>query len=558
MKTLSVGDALGRYELLCPIARGGMAQVWAARLRGTRGFQKVVAIKTILSNELEDARLERMFEQEAELASQIHHPNVAATLELGEDQGVLYLVMEWVNGEPLRYVLHEAAKRGGMPQTEAVQLVGQACRGLHAAHEALDQHGEPLGIVHRDVSPQNVLVTYSGTVKIVDFGVAKAGAGAELTEQGELKGKLAFMSPEQVEGEALDRRSDIFALGGILYWMLAGQHPFRADSHAATRDNIRSLVPPPPPSTLAPACSPALDRVVMRALEFRPEARFPTARELLEALVSAVPEAFDNDADLRLSQYMKQLFGNRALMRVQQLELSQQMVDRMRSGAGKSGSLPAVALAHPAAAERASTPPAAVENRAAAPVEARASTRSFASVWRGVVIAGTAFSLTLFGLWWSARVRTEHSGAPLRGEDLRAAAVLRATPSPALAPGPDRTLAPKAIVPAVVAPKPVAPKAVAPAVAAAEPVAPAVVAVEAVAPEAAAPVVMLDPIVSDTWGDAIATPLAQRARGKSTPIRRRARASAISGSTLEAPAAANERKTPKLDAWDLDSLGGRN
>jgi len=138
VRTLTSGDALGRYELIAPVANGGMAQVWAARLCGSRGFQNLVAIKTILASALDDPRMEPMFLQEAELAAKVQHPNVAATFELGDEDGLLYLVMEWVDGEPLRYVLHEAGRRGGIPLPIAVNLIGQACLGLQAAHEARD------------------------------------------------------------------------------------------------------------------------------------------------------------------------------------------------------------------------------------------------------------------------------------------------------------------------------------------------------------------------------------------------------------------------------------
>src|SRR3954465_15552727 len=201
---LSSGSALGRYELLMPIAKGGMAQVWAARLHGTRGFQKVVAIKTILSGAIDDARMEEMFLVEAELASQIHHPNVVGTIDLGEHEGILYLVMEWVDGESLNVLMAKAANHGGVPLPIGVNLIGQACKGLFAAHTLRDDQGALLGVVHRDVSPHNLLVTFTGTAKVVDFGIAKATSLASSTEVGEVKGKFAYMAPEQVRAQAVD------------------------------------------------------------------------------------------------------------------------------------------------------------------------------------------------------------------------------------------------------------------------------------------------------------------------------------------------------------------
>ncbi len=167
-----------------------------------------------------------MFLEEAQLASQIHHPNVVGTLELGEENSTLYLVMEWVDGESLSVVLAKAAESGGVPLPIAVNLIGQACQGLFAAHNLRDESGNLLGLVHRDVSPQNLLVSFSGTAKLVDFGIAKATHKVSgLTEAGEIKGKFAYMAPEQVRGHAIDARTDLFALGILLYLLTTGKHP---------------------------------------------------------------------------------------------------------------------------------------------------------------------------------------------------------------------------------------------------------------------------------------------------------------------------------------------
>ncbi|MCA9647064.1 MAG: serine/threonine protein kinase, partial [Myxococcales bacterium] len=165
------GQTLGRYEFLVPIAQGGMAAVWAARLHGTRGFSKTVAIKTMLPTISDDPMFEQMFLDEATIASNIRHPNVVQIQDLGEQNDILYLVMEWVDGEPLSAIRRAAAKEGGIPRNIAVRIVADACAGLHAAHELKDETGEPLGLVHRDISPQNILLTFDGQVKIVDFGV---------------------------------------------------------------------------------------------------------------------------------------------------------------------------------------------------------------------------------------------------------------------------------------------------------------------------------------------------------------------------------------------------
>lgn len=209
--SLRPGTRLGRYELLVPIARGGMARVWAARQHGQRGFQKLVAIKTILPHLAEEPEFERMFLDEARIASGVHHPNVCEIYELGEDKRTLYLAMEWVNGDSLSRVLRASGKTEAFDARVVARIVADACAGVHAAHELADDDGQPLGVVHRDMSPHNVLLTADGVTKVCDFGVAKAlGQLHEQTSAGQLKGKISYMSPEQVTGAPIDRRSDVF------------------------------------------------------------------------------------------------------------------------------------------------------------------------------------------------------------------------------------------------------------------------------------------------------------------------------------------------------------
>ena len=302
MISLLPGHELGRYELLVPVARGGMAQLWAARLRGTRGFQKIVAIKTLLPEVLAHENIENMFLEEATLAAQIHHPNVVQTIELGEHEGTLYLVMEWVHGEPLSMVCQQAARERGIPLPVAVNLIGQACRGLHAAHELCDEAGTPLGLVHRDVTPQNLLVGYSGKLKLADFGVAKATARISAhTQDGEVKGKLAYMAPEQIANRPLDRRADIFGLGVVLYLTTTGRHPFKGDSPGATVRNICTAEPARPTEFIADY-PPALEAVVMKALAKSPDERWSTAEQLLSAVQAAAPEGVETGFDERVGE----------------------------------------------------------------------------------------------------------------------------------------------------------------------------------------------------------------------------------------------------------------
>ena len=350
---LNPGQVFGRYELLLPIAQGGMASVWAARLHGTRGFRKLVAIKTILPGGMDNARLERMFLDEATLASQIHHPNVVETLELGEHEGMLFLVMEWVDGEPLSQLLRAAGEHGAIPLPIAVNLIGQACKGLHAAHDARDERGHLIGLVHRDISPQNVLVTYSGQAKLVDFGIAKATQrSSSLTEDGEVKGKLGYMAPEQIRGQAVDRRTDIFALGTLLYLLTTGRNPFKGDSAAETMQNIASADAVPPPSTLLKEFPAELEAVISKALEKTPNKRFATAFEMLQALERALPTCFDAGFEAEVATFINRISGARGQERRKRIGLAGELLDRARADGpssefGSQSSLSAIAIDRP-------------------------------------------------------------------------------------------------------------------------------------------------------------------------------------------------------------------
>ena len=338
---LSPGQALGRYELLAQVARGGMGEVWAARLQGPRGFQKLVAIKTLLPELRDDPRIEKMLLEEARIASAIQHPNVVQTTELGEHREYLYLVMEWIDGEALSFVQKRAEERGDMPIEVAVHLVAQTCRGLHAAHELTSDLGVPLGVVHRDVSPHNILVTHAGVVKVVDFGIAKAmNEDLALTDHGEVKGKYAYMAPEQVLGDDVDRRADVFSIGITLYLLTTGKHPFKSGDKASVIRAITNDAPPPRPSTHVPGYPPALEAVVMKALEKAPDQRFATAEALQTALESALPEAFAPEFELTVRAFLAKTMGDRAIARREALRRFQLAADERRLSEMGSGALP--------------------------------------------------------------------------------------------------------------------------------------------------------------------------------------------------------------------------
>ena len=305
------GQTIGRYEFLVPIAEGGMASVWAARLKGTRGFQKTLAVKMMLASLSDNPQFEQMFLDEARIASRIHHPNVVEIFDLGDEQEVLYIVMEYVDGEPLSTIFRTANKKNGMPVGIAVRIIADAAAGLHAAHELKDDNDQTVGLVHRDVSPQNVLVTYDGNVKVVDFGVAKAaGRESEATSAGTVKGKAPYMSPEQALGKEIDRRTDIFALGIMLFQLTTGKHPFRGESDIITLHNIIER-PAPLPSTIIPSYPRPLEAVVLKALEKSPGKRFQTGAELEAALDRVMPPTAPRVRPADVGRFVRDTVGDR-------------------------------------------------------------------------------------------------------------------------------------------------------------------------------------------------------------------------------------------------------
>jgi serine/threonine-protein kinase len=286
---LKAGYRLDRYELLCPIASGGMATVWLARLRGKRGFEKLYAIKTIRTELVDDPRFQEMFLDEARIASGIQHPNVAQILDLGEQQDVLFIVMEWVDGDSLAKIRKLVAKRGHrLPVGVVLRLLADACAGLHAAHELYDDQGQPLAIVHRDVSPQNLLVSTAGAVKVIDFGIAKAQNRKQgETRTGVVKGKIQYMAPEQVKkGRTVDRRADVWSLGVCLHELVSGKLPYDGDDDIEVINKLLSDEPP----RIAEGVPEPIARVLERSMVLDADARFPTAAGMQRALEAVTKE----------------------------------------------------------------------------------------------------------------------------------------------------------------------------------------------------------------------------------------------------------------------------
>jgi len=303
------GQLLDRYELLCPVAQGGMAQVWVARLQGKLGFERLVAIKTMIAGQAYDEKLEKMFLDEAHIIARIRHPNVAQILDLGHQGSIMFLVLEWVDGESaatLRRAVHGKGEK--MPLNIVLRLVADSCAGLHAAHELKNDRGEPLNVVHRDVSPSNILVSVSGEVKLIDFGVAKAVERvSDETAAGVIKGKVAYMAPEQALGKAVDRRADVWSCGIMLYHLLAGRTPYEADNQIATLHRVVQGLPPDP----VPGIPPEVAEIAYTALSYTPDGRYATADEMQRAVESALAKCCGPTTQADVAAYVNAKLSER-------------------------------------------------------------------------------------------------------------------------------------------------------------------------------------------------------------------------------------------------------
>ncbi|WP_437941397.1 serine/threonine-protein kinase [Sorangium sp. So ce341] len=323
------GDTIGPYELLFPAAVGGMAAVWAARLRRPNGTVQIVAVKLLSDAMRGDDDARAMFLDEACTASRILHPNVVHILAYGEVRDRPYLAMEWIDGAPIAKIFsNQKAKRALLPLGWVLHVMIDACAGLHAAHEVRDDTGELLNLIHRDVTPENVMVTFDGMVKVVDFGVAKTRARAQISRVGAIKGKTGYFSPEQVMGGALDRRSDLFSMGVLLYLLVTGHTPFRGKGPLEAMQQIANRNPQPP-REIMPEVHPELDRIIMRALAKNPNDRYQTAAELrrdLEQVSVAVGEGY---SDKQVGQLVRDLLPGVAEARKERIDQAIEELDRI-------------------------------------------------------------------------------------------------------------------------------------------------------------------------------------------------------------------------------------
>jgi serine/threonine protein kinase len=286
--TLKPGDVLdGRYELLRAWSNGGMGAVWLARVRGSHDFEKLFAIKTPLVQFVHDADFHAMFVDEARIIAQIRHGNVVGVEHLGEHDGWPFLALEWVQGGAWSSLIRACHVANTIPSDVMLRIAAGACAGLHAAHELRSETGVLLNVVHRDVSPQNVLIAEAGTTKIIDFGIAKArGRMAENTKTGLIKAKVEFASPEHLGARTVDRRSDVWSIGVILHYIFTGKLPFEG-TDAKIIAGIMGGLTEPLPSTVPPGVA----DVIRRALSVDPAGRFQTAAEMKSAIESCIRSA---------------------------------------------------------------------------------------------------------------------------------------------------------------------------------------------------------------------------------------------------------------------------
>ena len=345
---LEPGYYLDRYELLCPIADGGMASVWVARLQGKHGFEKLFAIKTILPQHAADTRFQQMFLDEARLAARIEHTNVAQILDLGEQHDVLYIVMEWVDGDSLSRLYRNVKKKNlPIPQQILLRIMADACGGLHAAHELTGPDGKSLNVVHRDVTPQNILVSSQGVARLIDFGIAKARDRlGEDTNAGMLKGKIHYMAPEQATSGEVDRRTDVFAIGAVLYRMLAHKPAFDAQSPQQLLQRYATKQPAAP---LPTNVHPAIAQLVMRALALEPRDRFATAAELQTAIEGAMVQAKLICTTAEVARFAREHLAEQTKQHKESIDVAiktakerQRVREALRAPPGDTGSLPGI------------------------------------------------------------------------------------------------------------------------------------------------------------------------------------------------------------------------
>ncbi|HEV7556291.1 MAG TPA: serine/threonine-protein kinase, partial [Kofleriaceae bacterium] len=309
--SVGAGATTNQYEILLRLASGGMAEIFIARARTFGDLERYVVLKRVLPERSRDPEFVRMFLDEARLAAQLHHPNIAQVYDIGRLASGYFFTMEYVHGhDAAQLATRVRALRRHIPIAHVLTIVAGAAAGLHHAHERRGADQRPLDVVHRDVTPSNLMVSFEGAVKLVDFGIAKASHRATETRAGTIKGKIEYLSPEQCSSNAVDRRSDVFSLGIVMWELLTGERLFRRETDFLTMNAIVND-DAPPPSRVRADIPADLDRVVATALARNPAERFPSAGAMLEELEAVAAHHQISISTAALGRYLRELFGER-------------------------------------------------------------------------------------------------------------------------------------------------------------------------------------------------------------------------------------------------------
>jgi serine/threonine protein kinase len=422
---------IGRYVLFQEIAHGGMATVHVGRLRGPAGFSRTVAIKRLHPQFARDPEFVAMFLDEARLAARVQHPNVVSVLDVVAAEGELFLVMDYVHGESFAKLLR-AAREGNKPPLPRMvaAIASNVLDGLHAAHEARNERGDPLGIVHRDVTPHNVMVGADGVARVLDFGIAKASQHAHATtREGQVKGKVNYMAPEQVAGERVDRRTDVYAASVMLWEALTGRRFMPPGEMIATVQLILTR-DHPPPSDINPEVPHDLDAVILKGLARAPDDRWQTAHEMAAALEKAWPVGSSREVGEWVRSVGAEPLSLRAksIAEIENTELPAVGSDRPR--AGSNASLPRISLHIPKAPKAPHIPEGTPSN-----VEAPAGVPRTKPMTRYAIVAG-GVALALLLLVSLALSTSRRDAAPAASASAAASAPPAAAPPPIPTPEP--------------------------------------------------------------------------------------------------------------------------
>ncbi|MBN8228594.1 protein kinase [Corallococcus macrosporus] len=409
--TLEAGDTFGRYELVSWLGRGGMAETWHAQLMGAAGVTKSVLIKKVLPEYADDEAFISMFISEARISATLSHGNIAQVYDFGQVENEYFLAMEFVDGKPLDKVLKRTMRSGmpALPVPVAVFVAMEMCRGLHYAHTRTDSSGKPLGIVHRDISPDNVLVSYEGQVKIVDFGIAKAQLLRNFkTAPGVVKGKYLFFSPEQARGEEVDARTDIWATGVVLYELLCGRLPVDGPPHVVMTKIAHGEIPPL--SQVRPDLPEALDRIVLKALNPDPAQRYATSHAFGDALAEFLYANHPRFSSLSLAHLLRVLFRGDLLNEGRELAVPEDFLEELKAWRQPVAQDRIPTVRHiralkppprPATAAVIVTRESQEEEAPALPTAEVSPVRRSRAPWVGLALGGAALLALGGGAWWT-------------------------------------------------------------------------------------------------------------------------------------------------------------